>query len=210
MKYLKKYESITEWQEIQKDKFFETKTEIKQWLDHYYIKHYTIDDNLTVHVDDDVDITSNNLHYIPFQFGRVYGDFLCQGNELMSLKGCPNYIEGEFTFYNNNLYNLNFFPENVIERNINGVRTIVDPMDLTQSDFYQNPIYSLILCLDIKNRQYRQSGKEIALFIKYLNEYDVIKYHRIYLDKLKEALYMSDVNFHFNILYNIKHYTIVE
>jgi len=128
----------------------------------------------------------------------------------MSLKGCPNYIEGEFTFYNNNLYNLNFFPENVIERNINGVRTIVDPMDLTQSDFYQNPIYSLILCLDIKNRQYRQSGKEIALFIKYLNEYDVIKYHRIYLDKLKEALYMSDVNFHFNILYNIKHYTIVE
>lgn len=95
------------------------------------------------------------IYYIPFQFGRVYGDFHCQGNEFSTLKGFPNYIKYDFQFNNSNLYNLNFFPKSVIERNMDELFN--DFEKLSSNDFYKNPIYSLMKRIDV-------NGKEMATF----------------------------------------------
>lgn len=82
-----------------------TKEEIKAWLDEYWIEHYTINDDLTVDVDGDVDLDSEKLTEIPVQFGRVNGAFLCCSNSLTSLSGIPKIIEDGFVCLDNPLEN---------------------------------------------------------------------------------------------------------
>jgi hypothetical protein len=72
--------------------------------------HYKINDDLTVDVDTDVNISCKYLTNIPIQFGIVIGSFECQSNNLTSLKGCPTKV-GDFMgeemgddFYYNPIY----------------------------------------------------------------------------------------------------------
>ncbi len=50
---------------------------------------YTIHNDLTVDVGNDVNIADKGLPYIPVQFAVIDGDFLCGKNRLTSLKGAP-------------------------------------------------------------------------------------------------------------------------
>jgi hypothetical protein len=92
------------------------KREIEEWLAKYNIRNYTINDDLTVDVNDNVYITHNNITELPFKFGKVTGYFhyLSQApslyncpdyvgdyadvfsTKLTSLEGCPKYIGGNF------------------------------------------------------------------------------------------------------------------
>ena len=66
---------------------FKTKKQIKQWLDEMGVKDYTINKNLIVDVEGDVNLSYKNLKELPVQFGKVKGNFFCSNNQLKSLKG---------------------------------------------------------------------------------------------------------------------------
>ena len=67
----------------------EGKVKIKKWLEEFEISQYTINDNLTVDVNDHVDISYCDLKKIPIQFGVINGSFNCSHNKLTTLKGAP-------------------------------------------------------------------------------------------------------------------------
>ena len=84
---------------------------VQYWLDNMDIKKYTINDNLTVDVDGDVDISEKRLTEIPIQFGKVNGNFYCDSNYLTTLEGCPDYVKGDFWCAFNPLRSILFLPK---------------------------------------------------------------------------------------------------
>lgn len=94
-----------------------TKENIKRWLDATGIKNYTINSDLTVDVNGDADISVSKMvlgpqsKRIPFQFGRVTGDFNCDGNGFTTLKGCPSFVGGSFSCNMNRLVALKYGPK---------------------------------------------------------------------------------------------------
>ena len=72
---------------------------IRKWLDEYKITNYTINDDLTIDVDGDVDLDFYKYEKLPeyIQFGAVrnYFSLYCSSN-LTSLKGCPCEVGGDF------------------------------------------------------------------------------------------------------------------
>lgn len=92
--------------------FFQTYAQTEAWLIKKGITHYTIHDDLTVDVNDSVNLNSvMGLNYIPVQFGFVNGDFSCSGNNLLSLKGSPIKVNGVFYTDSNELVNLEYLPQ---------------------------------------------------------------------------------------------------
>ena len=88
-----------------------SKNEIQQWLDKMEIEDYTINEDLTVDVDGNVDLVKKGLTELPIQFGKVTGDFDCYSNNLESLKGSPKVVEGGFDCSHNQLTTLEGCPE---------------------------------------------------------------------------------------------------
>ena len=58
-----------------------TRLEIINWLDRYNIQYCTINEDLTVDVEGDVNLSKKGLNFIPVQFGRVSGNFDCSDND---------------------------------------------------------------------------------------------------------------------------------
>lgn len=85
--------------------------EIIEWLDKYGVEHYTINDNLTIDVDGNVDLNFKSLSEIPFKFNIVNGVFNCSFNNLISLKNCPNVVNSSFYCMNNQLISLEYCPK---------------------------------------------------------------------------------------------------
>lgn len=82
---------------------------------------YTIKDN-KINVKGDVFCLGQNFATLPFQFDIVLGDFDVTNVGLTSLIGCPRIIDGSFLCDNNNITNLEYFPQVVrgavhLERN---------------------------------------------------------------------------------------------
>jgi hypothetical protein len=90
---------------------FQTKEEIKNWLDNYGIMNYTINNNLTVDVDDSVRLFNKSITEFPIQFGIVKGNFNFSRNKITSLKGCPHTVHGEFDCSHNQLVTLKHCPK---------------------------------------------------------------------------------------------------
>ena len=64
-----------------------------------------------IDVDGNVNIAEQNLNEIPINFGHVWGDFDCSGNNLQSLNGSPVFVSGDFMCQRNNLASLENGPE---------------------------------------------------------------------------------------------------
>jgi hypothetical protein len=77
----------------------------------YKIKNYTINDDGSIDVDGDVDLTGCNLTELPLIFNKVTGWFDCGNNNLITLKGCPKWIGDSFRCCYNRLSSLEFGPE---------------------------------------------------------------------------------------------------
>lgn len=75
---------------------YTNKDDIINWLTQMGIKNYFINDDLSVDVINDVDITHHSLNEIPIQFNIVEGYFICYCNNLSSLKGCPKIVKKDF------------------------------------------------------------------------------------------------------------------
>jgi len=59
------------------------------------------------------DMQLRSLLELPIKFGKVYGDFSCSSNQLVSLEGGPEYVDGYFSCYGNQLKDLKGAPEYV-------------------------------------------------------------------------------------------------
>ena len=86
---------------------------VEAWLKEYGVENYTINEDLSVDVDGDVNLWSKDLLEIPIKFGRVSGYFSCSSNHLSSLVGCPISVGGDFYGYSNCLTILEGCPESV-------------------------------------------------------------------------------------------------
>ena len=70
---------------------------IHLWLYLYKIKNYTINKDNTVDVNGSVYLNFYIfLFFIPIQFGKVDGNFICSYSKIFSLKGCPKIVHGDF------------------------------------------------------------------------------------------------------------------
>jgi hypothetical protein len=107
MKYLKIFED------------FKDKSKIKEKLDYYGIENYTINDDGTIDVDGNVNLSYSYLRHdsklkkIPFNFGEVTGYFNCSGHNITSLEGSPYYVGKNFNCSSNKLINLVGSPEEI-------------------------------------------------------------------------------------------------
>jgi hypothetical protein len=157
---------ITKYSEYIKEsnstnQFFTTYEETKKWLDKMKIVNYKINPDLIVDVDDNVYIGMHNLTFFPVKFGKIYGDFSCFRNNLISLIGSPDYVELDFNCSDNNITTLQGSPKKV------------------KGDFYtfRNPLISL-------------EGLSIYNLKKYIHDvcYDQLndKIKEDYFDKMLE------------------------
>lgn len=89
------------------------KHKIKVWLEDMKIKNFIINDDLSIDVKGNVDL-SGRLKYSKWpsfiKFGKVKGSFWCDNNELTSLKSCPGTVYGGFHCFRNKLTSLEGCP----------------------------------------------------------------------------------------------------
>ena len=86
---------------------------INELCKQYNIKNYTINPDGSIDVDGDVDLSGCDLTELPLVFNKVTGYFLCDDNNLTSLKGCPRWVGGYFDCDCNRLTSLEFSPDYV-------------------------------------------------------------------------------------------------
>ena len=79
----------------------------------YNITDYTINDDGTIDVNGNVDLSQMKLTELPLRFNKVTGNFNCFDNKLTTLKGCPRWVGGYFNCSRNELTSLEFSPDYV-------------------------------------------------------------------------------------------------
>ena len=121
------------------------------------------------------------------KFGKVFGYFLCGYNQLKTLKGSPTETGGNFVCQNNQLTTLIGGPKivgNAYWCNNNNLKDLYGFPKKCNSGIYiyNNPIYEITQLVDSEHQ---------AKFIKWLNEYNVIKGDTIFEPGLDQAYYMA-------------------
>ena len=109
MKHIKPYKIF----ENNSPNFPTTREEVIEVCERYRIKNYTINDDLSIDVDGDVNLSYGNLEYLPLKFNYVSGNFVCSDNKLKTLEGSPQTVGGYFSCYNNSLKTLEGCPQTV-------------------------------------------------------------------------------------------------
>jgi hypothetical protein len=160
----------------------------------YGIKNYSINDDGSVDVDGDVDLSDKGLTKLPLKFRKVSGDFNCDNNQLTSLEGCPQKVGRDFYCSNNKLTSLEGSPQSVggsfycddnkltsLEGSPQSVggnfscdnNKLKDVYGLKEGFkiggdiyLYDNPVYEIFKLFP----EYRYSE-----VIEYLNEYEVVR-----------------------------------
>jgi hypothetical protein len=89
------------------------KRDIKKICRKYGIENYTINDDLSIDVNESVHLNNKDLTKLPLKFNKIMGSFYCDGNKLQTLKGSPVYIDGYFDCGNNKLSDLKYGPNYV-------------------------------------------------------------------------------------------------
>ena len=86
------------------------KDKIIKFMDEYNINNYVINDDMSVDITSDIDLSGNSIIDFPFKFNKVIGDFDCSDNNLTSLLNIPNYIGGSCYLFENELTHIDFIP----------------------------------------------------------------------------------------------------
>ena len=79
----------------------------------YGIINYTVNDDGSIDVYGNVDLSVEILTELPLRFNKVTGYFTCSSNKLTTLKGCPRYVGDYFSCSKNKLKSLEFSPDYV-------------------------------------------------------------------------------------------------
>ena len=88
----------------------ESRQDIDSICQKYNIKNYIINEDGSIDVDGDVDLSNRELIELPLKFRNVSGYFNCSNNELTSLEGAPSSVGGNFYCSGNKLTSLEGFP----------------------------------------------------------------------------------------------------
>ncbi len=91
----------------------ESRQDIDSICQKYNIKNYIINEDGSIDVDGDVDLSNRKLIELPLRFRNVNGDFSCSYNQLTSLEGAPSSVDGNFNCSNNKLTSLDGCPSSV-------------------------------------------------------------------------------------------------
>lgn len=102
MRYIKLYENFDSRDE-----------EIKQICKKHRINDYVINEDGSVDVIGDLNLSNSRLTEIPLKFRIVSGSFNISNNNLMSLKNSPIRVGRDFNADSNNLESLEFSPQEV-------------------------------------------------------------------------------------------------
>jgi hypothetical protein len=88
---------------------------IKSWLLSMNISNYSINDDYTIDIKQDVNLSYKNIIKFPefIHFNKIKGSFYCSHNKLKSLKGCPKYVDISFFCDDNELSSLSGGPVSV-------------------------------------------------------------------------------------------------
>lgn len=127
---------------------FTTKKAITAWCTQMHILEYIIQEDLSLKVYQDVDLSDKNINFLPVQFKEVIGNFYCQRNNLNSLKGVPFVVGKSFNCSNNKLVCLEYSPKIVGEDFICSSNKIISLENITpvipsKLDCSRNPIKTL-------------------------------------------------------------------
>ena len=194
---------------------------IEKICEKYNIKKYTINEDGSIDVNWNVNLSGNGLTELPLTFNRVNGVFLCDKNELTTLKGSPKYVKSSFDCSENKLTSLEYSPEYVgnhfdcntnlltsleyspkhvggyLSCGFNKIRDLYGISDYIDSYLWiygQNPIASIL-------------GKVVFMdTIKRFNSYRVIKDGRVDLKRLKYFMELSEMEYDLNKIK--KHYEV--
>ena len=79
----------------------------------YNITNYTINDDGSIDVNGNVNLSDKGLTELPLTFNKVTGWFDCGRNNLTTLKGSPRWVGGCFSCNKNQLTSLEFSPDYV-------------------------------------------------------------------------------------------------
>lgn len=121
----------------------------------YRIKNYTINDDGSIDVNDDVDLFGIDLTELPLRFNRVNGNFICGLSKLTTLKGSPVWVGGYFSCANNFLKDLNYSPKKVMKDFIcsrNNLTDLSSDIEYVGGDFICNHNQLIDNYCDIKIR----------------------------------------------------------
>ncbi|ACT51289.1 hypothetical protein [Methylovorus glucosotrophus] len=175
------------------NKFLKTKKEVKVWLDDYEVENYTINNDLTVMVDGDVNLGKIGLTVIPVKFNYVSGDFFCDNNELTSLEFAPKKVDGCFYCSFNKLKSLKFAPEIV------GAEFACGGNQLTSLEFSPKVVGSDFYCDNNQLTSLKFAPENInGIFGCYVNELTSLEF----LPKnVSEEIYCINNPYH-NDVYN--------
>ena len=113
-----------------------SKEEISNWCKDHLIENFTINDDLTVDVDDNVILYLYPIENLPFQFGHVKGDFILGENNLKTLKGVPYRVDGDFICGGNDIRDLDYFPKYVNSRIMllnNPINSYTSPLEFANN-----------------------------------------------------------------------------
>jgi hypothetical protein len=91
--------------------FLESADSIESICKKYGIENYTINEDGSIDVDDDVRISGFSITKLPLKFGRVTGYFDCRNNQLTSLEGSPKELSRSFYCADNQLTSLEGSPK---------------------------------------------------------------------------------------------------
>ena len=91
------------------------RAQIEKWLEEMGVENYTINDDLTIDVNGNVNLNYKNLNSFPsfIKFGKIERYFDCGYNYLTSLKGCPQKVNLGFYCNHNQLISLKGCPKYV-------------------------------------------------------------------------------------------------
>jgi hypothetical protein len=94
-------------------RLFESNKDIEFICKKYGIENWTINEDGSIDVNGNVDLSEKGLDKLPIKFRNVTGNFYCYSNNLTSLEGCPKLIFGDFICSYNNLTSLEGGPKSV-------------------------------------------------------------------------------------------------
>lgn len=84
---------------------------VKDICNIFKIKNYTINDDGSVDVDGNINLSAWGLKEIPLNFNKVSGSFWIDGNRITSLKGSPKTVGVDFVCSSNELTSLEGGPK---------------------------------------------------------------------------------------------------
>ena len=92
---------------------FNNEQEIHEICKEYLIENYTINNDGSIDVNDNVYLYNKGFTKLPIRFNKVSGNFLISDNKLTTLNGCPKEVGGYFSCKHNCITSLKGGPKEV-------------------------------------------------------------------------------------------------